>query len=171
MPMSDPYTIVFWCADTSHVTAFAGAHLLQTGIDTANRGRLGDEIPIKVGVGVARRRPILSREVSARGILRARQPRITTSARFDYLLTFASGHEVSLSASLRNTPDVSVIAARDLLATLEPVSPNSMTKQEILGSFNRVARTPSHVSDPHQPEVNLREIAVVCQQLVAAFSR
>jgi len=169
--MSDSYTIVFWCADTSPLTAFAGAHLLQAGIDTANRGRLGDDIPVTVGVGVARRRPILSREVSARGILRARQPRITTTERYDYLLTFASDREVSLSGALHNLFDAPVIAARDLVAGLESFSPNSMTKQEVLESFNNVARTPNHVAARRQPEVDLRDVAVVCQQLVAALNR
>ncbi|MGA1312714.1 MAG: hypothetical protein ACO30L_06480, partial [Ilumatobacteraceae bacterium] len=68
--MSDSYSIVLWCADVARFASMVGSHLLSEGILAANRGRIDDEIPILVGVANARRWPVFSREVAARGVVR-----------------------------------------------------------------------------------------------------
>lgn len=166
-----PYTIVLWCADTSHVVSFVATHLLRAGLDAANRGRIINLIPVAVGVAVPRRLPIISREVSARGLLRARRPRVSTKERFDYLLTFTSGDRVSVSNPLRNSLDATVIDARDLVAALESLIPAAMSKDEIVSLFNSTARIPRFEPGSGHGPHEIDRVAVTCQELVSQLSR
>ncbi|MFZ9869431.1 MAG: hypothetical protein ACO3EV_06755, partial [Ilumatobacteraceae bacterium] len=100
--MSDPYTIVLWCADVDRFTSMVASHLLSEGISAANSGRIDDEIPVTIGLADWRRWPIFSREVSASGLIRVRAPRVTTP-RHDYLFTVFSGQFVE-SNRARDVP-------------------------------------------------------------------
>lgn len=152
--MSDPYTIVLWCADAARFVSMVGAHLLTEGILAANAGRIDDEVPVAVGVANARRWPVFSRTVAARGVIFARSPQVTTRERHDFLLTFAdvSGRDASgldasrLDATLLDTTrapsaNLRVIRAADLVEALEAApAPSTMSKAEALALFSSVAR-------------------------------
>ena len=169
--MADPYTIVLWCADASRLSSFAGAHLLHQGLIAANSGRVGDEIPVAVGVANARRWPIVSREVSARGVLRARRPRVATQHRIDYLLTFASGTRVDAGGANLAVPDTRVIPAVELVERLERVSPSNMPKNDIVALFAFASLQAQHAAAARERHVDLRHVADLCQRLVAALNR
>ena len=173
MPVHTPnsYTIVLWCADESPFVSFAGAHLLHEGLSTANFGRVDDQIPVVVGVGNTRRLPIVSREVSARGILRARRPDINTVERHDYLLTFTSGSRVDAGSAVRHAPAAPVLRARELLAALEPVEPQLMKKDDILSLLNSLAHEPRHVRSSRDSVEQFPLVADLCQRLVASLNR
>jgi hypothetical protein len=170
MMMSQPYTIALWTADADRYVSFAAAHLLHEGLQTANRGRLVDLIPVSIGVANARRRPILSREVSARGLVFSREPYVTTPERYDYLLTFTSGDNVDSLRFRGPSRPARVIHGAVLLDALERVSPNSMSKEEVLGLFSSVARPSRPISQPSETHVELGDIADVCQRLVMALA-
>ena len=168
--MSSGYSIVFWCADTSHLSSLAGAHLLRAGFSTANRGRVGNEIPITVGVASSRRLPIVSREVSARGLLQPRRPKVATRERFDYLLTFGSGVHVEAGGLAREVANAQVIAAHELVEQLHTLSPNAMPKGDIVTLLNQVAKPPRHVA-VRCGDSDVSTAAELCQRLVLAFNR
>ena len=169
--MPSTYSIVFWCADTSHLSSFAGAHLLRAGLSTANRGRVGNEIPIVVGVASSRRLPIWSREVAARGLLQPRRPVVTKKERFDYLLTFGSGQHVEAGKLANHAGDARVIAAPELVEHLDKLSPNTMPKDDIIALLNRLSRSPRHV-DVRCDHINdLRDVAALCQRMVLSLNR
>lgn len=152
--MSDPYTIVLWCADAARFVSMVGAHLLTEGILAANAGRIDDDIPVAVGVANARRWPVFSRTVAARGVIFVRSPQVTTRERHDFLLTFAdvSGRDASgfrRKRSRRNfarhdagaSANLRVIRAADLVEALEAApAPSTMSKAEALALFSSVAR-------------------------------
>ena len=152
--MSNPYTIVLWCADAARFVSMVGAHLLTEGILAANAGRIDDDIPVAVGVANARRWPVFSRTVAARGVIFARSPQVVTRERHDFLLTFAdaSGRDASgldasrLDATLLDTTrapsaNLRVIRAADLVEALEAApAPSTMSKAEALALFSSVAR-------------------------------
>jgi hypothetical protein len=169
--MSSSYTVALWCADTSHLSSFAGAHLLRAGLSTANRGRAGDEIPVVVGVASSRRLPILSREVSARGLLQPRRPKAATHERFDYLLTFGSGVHVEAGRLAREATNAQVLDAHELVEHLDGLSPRSMPKGDVITVFNRVAKPPRHVTVRCGDTTDVRTVAALCQRLVLALNR
>lgn len=195
--MSDPYTIVLWCADAARFVSMVGAHLLTEGILAANAGRIDDEVPVAVGVANARRWPVLSRTVAARGVIFARSPQVTTRERHDFLLTFAdvSGRDASgldasgLDATLLDTTrapsaNLRVIRAADLVEALEAApAPSTMSKAEALALFSSVARervvdgareersiTATQTATDTDGEADVHEIADCCQRLVRALA-
>ena len=167
--MTRSYTVVLWCADTSRFASVVGWHLLREGILAANRGRIDDDIPLVVGVANARRWPVYSREVTARGLICARSPRVTTQERYDFLVTFASMTDVD--AANAPSPELPVIAATDLVRVLESVVPSELPKAEVLRLFEAVARRPTASPKSRKNSSSAREIADVCQQLVSALAR
>jgi len=167
--MSDTYSIVLWCADAYRFSSMVASHLLSEGILTTNRGRIDDEIPIVVGVANARRWPIFSREVAVRGVIRGRTPRVTTAERHDYLLTVGSGTVVDSANAPR--VDLPVIDAAALVDALEGVSPSALSKREVLGLLNSVAKPASASTTGAGSVMNVRDIADVCQRLVSALAR
>lgn len=166
--MSDTYRIVLWCADAVRFSSMVASHLLSEGISAANRGRIDDEIPIVVGVANARRWPVFSREVAVRGVIRGKIPRVVTAERYDYLLTVGSGTAVDDGNAPR--PGLSVIDAATLARALDDVSPNEMSKDEVLALFDSVAK-PSSAGTSQSAAANVREIADVCQHLVSVLAR
>lgn len=167
--MSDSYSIVLWCADVSRFASMVGSHLLSEGILAANRGRIDDEIPVVVGVANARRWPVFSREVAARGVIRCPSPRVRAPERFDYLLTFTSGSWVDST----NAPDTAtkVIEIRRLLLALENMEPSALSQSQVLELFNSVAEPPTASRQGTIDKVDVREIADCCQRLVSALAR
>jgi hypothetical protein len=168
--MTYNYTIALWAADADCYVSFAAAHLLHEGLQVANRGRLDDVIPISVGVANARRRPILSREVSARGLIFSREPLVTSPERYDYLLTFTSGDQVDSLRFRGPSPSPQVIDGKVLLEVLEGVSPISMSKHDVLALFSSVARPAVRISRPSETYIELGHIADTCQRLVTALT-
>ncbi|MFM7082202.1 MAG: hypothetical protein ACKOYI_09650 [Actinomycetota bacterium] len=168
--MSDPYTIVLWCSDFSRFASMVGAHLLGEGLHAANRGRIDDEIPIVVGVANARRWPIFSREVSSTGLVRYRFPRVGTTERYDYLLTFTSGKHVDATNAPASAH--SVIDANHLVQALESLSPSELSRLEVISIFAGASQ-PAVTSSQHiaNDKVQLREIADTCQRLIIALAR
>ena len=186
--MSHPYTIVLWCADAVRFVSMVGAHLLTEGFLAANAGRIDDEVPVAVGVANARRWPVFSRAVAARGVIFARSPQVTTRERHDYLLTFADS-TLSESSLLDATPldttrapsaNLRVIRAVDLVEALE-AAPSTMSKSELLALFSSVAR--ERVADGGREEravsvtqstvkgdMDVHVIADCCQRLVRALA-
>ena len=188
--MSHPYTIVLWCADAVRFVSMVGAHLLTEGFLAANAGRIDDEVPVAVGVANARRWPVFSRAVAARGVIFARSPQVTTRERHDYLLTFADS-TLSESSLLDATPldttrapsaNLRVIRAADLVEALEAApAPSTMSKSELLALFSSVAR--ERVADGGREEravsvnqstakgdMDVHVIADCCQRLVRALA-
>jgi len=168
--MSDPYTIVLWTADANRFVSFTAAHLLHEGLEVANQGRIDDEIPVVVGVANARRLPIISREVSARGLIFGRDPVVATAERHDYLLTLTSNDYVDARRFRVPTTKPRVINAEQLLKALEPVSPQSMSKTDVLSIFASVSQVAQPISTPNNNKVKLNEVADLCLRLVEAFS-
>jgi len=168
--MSDPFTIVLWCADALRFASFAGAHLLHEGLVAVNNGRIAGDIPVKIGVGNSRRWPILSREVAAAGLLRSRRPSVRTTERHDFLLTFTSGSNVDASASLHALVQSRVIAADELLTLLEAVSPNTMSKNEVISLFMSVARPANTTGEQRHSVTDLNYVADTCQRLITALA-
>jgi len=195
--MSDPYTIVLWCADAARFVSMVGAHLLTEGILAVNAGRIDDDVPVAVGVANARRWPVFSRTVAARGVIFARSPQVTTRERHDFLLTFAdaSGRDASglyasrLDATLLDTTrapsaNLRVIRAADLVEALEAApAPSTMSKAEALALFSSVARervadgapegqsvTATQTAADTDGEADVHEIADCCQRLVRALA-
>jgi hypothetical protein len=174
--MSDPYTIVLWCADAARFASMVGAHLLTEGILAANAGRIDDDIPIAVGVANASRWPIFSRTVAARGIILARSPHVVTRERYDYLLTFVDTAQLDTSRSPR--ADLSVVRADELVDALEAApAVSAMSKADILAVFDSVARKPGNEDAHHQRTTtdsgvgfDVHEIADCCQRLVRALA-
>jgi hypothetical protein len=168
--MSEKYTVVLWTADANRFLSFTAAHLLSEGLAAANQGRIDDEIPVAVGVANARRRPIVSRQVSKSGLLFGRDPRVATAERYDFLFTISSGDEVD-SLNFR-APAVKprVIQCDRLLTALESVSPQSMAKSEIVALFESVSRQARPITSPNYDKINLQIIAEHCQRLVTALS-
>jgi len=170
--VSDPYTIVLWCADTARFASMVASHLLSEGLQAANHGRIDDDIPVAIGVANARRWPIFSREVSASGIIRSRIPRINTPQRSDYLLTITSGVTVDNAGAPTQARESRVIVIDSLIAALEDVSPTQMSRSEIITVFDAVAHQP--MRGAHQNGVGARsvhDIAEACQRLVSALAR
>lgn len=167
--MSDAYSIVLWCADAVRFSSMVASHLLSEGISATNRGRIDDEIPIVVGVANARRWPIFSREVAVRGVIRGRTPRITTAERHDYLLTVGSGLIVDAANAPRS--NLRVIDAAELVLALEGAVPSALSKVDVLGLFNSVAKPSTSGLVQQSSTKNVREIADMCQQLVVALAR
>ena len=188
--MSAPYTIVLWCADAARFVSMVGAHLLTEAILAVNAGRIDDEVPVAVGVANARRWPVFSRAVAARGVIFARSPQVTTRERHDYLLTFADS-TLSESSLLDATPldttrapsaNLRVIRAADLVEALEAApAPSTMSKSELLALFSSVAR--ERVADGGREEravcvtqstvkgdMDVHVIADCCQRLVRALA-
>jgi hypothetical protein len=168
--MSHRYTLVLWTADANRYVSFAAAHLLYEGLAAANQGRIDDEIPVAIGVANARRRPIFSREASATGLLIGRDPVVSTTERHDYLLTFASGDDVDALRFRAPTTKPRVLHGGTLVEALESVSPQKLSKSEVLALFTSVSRTARPISTPNSDRVALREVADLCQRLVAAMS-
>mgnify|MGYP003335702333 len=168
--MSTPYTLALWTADANRFLSFAAAHLLCEGLSAANQGRIDDEIPIAVGVANARRRPIVSRRVSTTGLLFGRDPKVGTAERYDYLFTISSGDEVDSLNYRAPTAKPRVIQCDRLLMALESVSPQSMSKSEVLALFESVSRQARPITSPNYDTVDLRVIAEQCQRLVTALS-
>ena len=195
--MSAPYTIVLWCADAARFVSMVGAHLLTEGILAVNAGRIDDDVPVAVGVANARRWPVFSRTVAARGVIFARSPQVTTRERHDFLLTFAdaSGRDASgldasrLDATLLDTTrapsaNLRVIRAADLVDALEAApAPSTMSKAEALALFSSVARervadgaresqsvTATQTAVDTDGEADVHEIADCCQRLVRALA-
>ena len=167
---SDPYTVVLWIADANRFVSFAAAHLLHEGLSAANQGRIDNEIPVAVGVANARRRPIISREASASGLIFGRDPVVSTSERHDYLMTFTSGDQVDALRFRGPTTKPRVVGGQQLLAALDGTSPQSMSKSEILSLFSSVSRTAQPISVPHYDKPELRSIADLCLRLVEVLS-
>ena len=167
---SDSYTLALWTADANRFLSFAAAHLLCEGLAAANQGRIDDEIPVAVGVANARRRPIVSRRVSTTGLLFGRDPKVRTAERHDYLFTISSGDEVDSLNFRAPTVKPRVIQCDRLLMALEGVSPQSMSKSEVLALFESVSRQARPITSPNYETVDLRVIAEHCQRLVTALS-
>lgn len=167
--MSDTYRIVLWCADAVRFSSMVASHLLSEGISAANRGRIDDEIPIVVGVANARRWPVFSREVAVRGVIRGKIPRVVTAERYDYLLTVGSGTAVDDGNAPRS--NLHVIDAAELALALEGAVPSALSKVEVLGLFNSVAKPSTSGSVQQGSTKNVREIADVCQHLVSVLAR
>jgi len=167
--MSDSYSIVLWCADVARFASMVGSHLLSEGILAANRGRIDDEIPILVGVANARRWPVFSREVAARGVVRCPSPRVSTVERFDYLLTFTSESYVDST----NAPDTatSVIDAAHLVQALENSEPSGLSKQQVLELFDSVAKPATALRQASRDKIDVQRLAEVCQRLVILLAR
>ena len=185
--MSDPYTIVLWCADAARFVSMVGAHLLTEGILAVNAGRIDDDVPVAVGVANARRWPVFSRTVAARGVIFARSPQVTTRERHDFLLTFAdaSGLDATLLDTTRApSANLRVIRAADLVEALEAApAPSTMSKAEALALFSSVARervadgaresqsvTATQTAADTDGEADVHEIADCCQRLVRALA-
>ena len=163
--------VVFWLADTSRFHSMVTYHLMKEALLTVNRGRIDDPIPISVGVANARRWPIFSREVAARGIISARTPKFISVERYDYLLTVISNDEVdAANAPRRNLP---VIALPDLAFSLESASSHQTSRNEFLRLLEKLARPP--VARPRRNdntvECNFHEIADLCLGVVNALGR
>ena len=167
--MSDTYSIVLWCADTSRFASVVGWHLLREGLSTANRGRIDDEIPLIVGVANACRWPVYSREVTSRGLICTRTTRVTTEERYDFLITFASKNDVDSANAPRG--DLRVIDAAALVDALEGVSPSALSRREVLELLNSVAKPASASTTGAGSVMNVRDIADMCQRLVSALTR
>jgi len=167
--MSDSYSIVLWCADIARFASMVGSHLLSEGILAANRGRIDDEIPILVGVANARRWPVFSREVAARGVVRCPSPRVSTVERVDYLLTFNSESYVDST----NAPDTAtkVIDAAQLVQALENTEPSTMSKQQVLELFASVAEPATVSRQVTKDQIDVQRIADMCQRLVMLLAR
>lgn len=170
--VSDPYTIVLWCADTARFASMVASHLLSEGLLVANHGRIDDDIPVTIGVANARRWPIFSREVSAKGIIRSRIPRVSTPQRHDYLLTITSGQDVDSAGAPPQIRGSRVISISELVTALEFVSPSQLSREQIITLFDEVAR----VSKPGRPHTgvgadNAHNIAELCQRLISALAR
>jgi hypothetical protein len=168
--MSDPYLIVLWCADTSRLASFAGAHLLDEGLQTVNHGRIAGDVPVAVGVANLRRWPIISREVAAAGLLRSRRPSVRVAERHDFLLTFTSGSLVDATAPVHAIAQSRVIAADELLGVVQSTSPNSMTKTEVLNLFASAARPAIMSGERRKSDTDLGRVADTCQRLITALA-
>ena len=170
--MSDPYTIVLWCADVDRFTSMVASHLLSEGISAANSGRIDDEIPVTIGLADWRRWPIFSREASASGLIRVRAPRVTTPRRHDYLFTVFSGQFVE-SSRARDVPRGSrVVTIHALVEALESVSPSRMSRKEIVRLFDDAAHEPTvGTGSKRVAPQPVHEIADVCQRFVVALTR
>ena len=170
--MSDPYTIVLWCADTARFASMVASHLLSEGLLAANHGRIDDDIPVAIGVANARRWPIFSREVSAKGIIRSRTPRVSTPQRHDYLLTITSGQDVDSAGAPPQIRESRVIPIDELVAVLEFVSPSQLSRERIITLFDEVARMPKPGRTHDGVGANnVHSIADVCQRLISALAR
>ena len=170
--VSDSYTIVLWCADTARFVSMVASHLLSEGLIVANNGRIDNDIPVAIGVANGRRWPIVSREVSARGIIRSRSPRIITTQRHDYLLTIGSGRHVDNAGAPPRVRESRVIPIAALVAALESVSPSQMSRGEVLGLFDGVAQVPIRGAAPHDVgKEGMHEVADICQRLVRSLER
>jgi hypothetical protein len=165
-----PYTIVLWVADANRYISFAAAHLLHEGLSVANQGRIDNEIPVSVGVANARRRPIISREASASGLIFGRDPVVSTPERHDYLMTFTSGDQVDALRFRAPTTKPRVIVGEQLITALDGTSPQSMSKSEILSRFAAVSQIAKPISVPHDDHLELRGVADLCLRLVEALS-
>jgi len=170
--VSDPYTIVLWCADTARFASMVASHLLSEGLLVANHGRIDDDIPVTIGVANARRWPIFSREVSAKGIIRSRTPRVSTPQRHDYLLTITSGQDVDSAGAPPQIRGSRVIPISELVTALEFVSLSQLSREQIITLFDEVARAPK----PGRPHTgvdadNAHNIADLCQRLISALAR
>lgn len=177
--MSDPYTIVLWCADTVRFASLVAAHLLHEGVMAANMGRVDDEIPVAIGVANARRTPVFSRTVSKLGLIRPLSPRVDTVERVDYYLTLTSGDHVDANGAPAEVRGARVIRAHDLVSALEANSARLLPKPEALELFASVSREPLHPSSEHREsreaagseKVDVHEIAECCQRVVMALAR
>jgi hypothetical protein len=177
--MSDPYTIVLWCADTVRFASLAAAHLLHEGVLAANMGRVDDEIPVAIGVANARRTPVFSRTVSKLGLIRPLMPQVDTPERVDYYFTLTSGDRVDTNGAPAEARDARVIRARDLVSALEANSARALSKHEALALFASVSREPHHAScERHEmhdaatgEQVDVHDIADCCQRVVVALAR
>jgi len=148
------------------------SHLLSEGLIVANSGRIDNDIPVAIGVANGRRWPIVSREVSARGIIRSRSPRIITTERHDYLLTIGSGQHVDNDGAPPHVRESRVIPIEALVAALESVSPSQMSRGEVLGLFDRVAQVSIGGTAPRNVgKEGLQEVADTCQRLVSSLER
>lgn len=171
--MTDPYTIVLWCADRSRFLSMVGSHLLSEGLAVANRGRIENRVPVAIGVANSRRWPIFSREVSASGIIRSRTPRVATPQRHDYLLTFASGRHVDNGGAPPQARDSRVIPIHDLLSTVETISPRptQLRRDEVVGLFDRASYDAVPADSNHgSGESTVHDVAELCQRLVSALA-
>lgn len=162
------HVIVLWLADTSRFVSMVASHLLSEGLQVANRGRIDDAIPIVVGVANANRWPIYSREVTARGLIRAQVPRVACAERHDYLLTVASGSEVDAAHAPR--PNLPVIHLSSLSNTLSNHSVSAVSTKELLGIFSKLAVPAIKSNQPLDAEVSVREIADLCLEVITALS-
>ena len=170
--VSDPYTIVLWCADTARFASMVASHLLSEGLLVANHGRIDDDIPVAIGVANARRWPIFSREVSAKGVIRSRTPRVSTPQRHDYLLTITSGQDVDSAGAPPQIRGSRVISISELVAALELVSPSQLSRDQIITLFDEVARAPKPGRTHDGVGANnVHSIADVCQRLISALAR
>jgi hypothetical protein len=167
---SNPYTIVLWVADANRYISFAAAHLLHEGLSVANQGRIDNEIPVSVGVANARRRPIISREASASGLIFGRDPVVSTPERHDYLMTFTSGNQVDALRFRAPTTTPRVIVGEQLMSALDGTSPQSMSKTEVLSLFNSVSQTAQPISTADYGKPELRIVADLCLRLVEALA-
>lgn len=150
----------------------AASHLLSEGLQAANHGRIDDDIPVAIGVANARRWPIFSREVSTRGLICSRTPRVVTTQRYDYLLTISSGQDVDSAGAPPQIRGSRVIPISELVTALEFVSPSQLSREQIITLFDEVARVPK----PGRPHTgvdadNAHNIADLCQRLVSALAR
>ena len=171
--MTDPYTIVLWCADRSRFLSMVGSHLLSEGLAVANRGRIENRVPVAIGVANSRRWPIFSREVSASGIIRSRTPRVATPQRHDYLLTFASGRYVDNGGAPPQARDSRVIPIGDLISTVEMVSPRPtlLSRDEVVGLFDRASYEALPLGNQSaSAKGTVHDVADLCQRLVSALA-
>jgi len=174
--VSDPYTIVLWCADSARVVSLVSAHLLHEGLSAANSGRIDDEIPMVVGVAHARRWPVFSRAVTRRGVIRARSPQVRTPKRFDYLFTITGADDIDARGLPRGVVCTHVVVADDLLAALGSVYPSEMSERDIQSLFQSVAH-PLSIDNTRRrrnsagSRIGMEHIADICQRLVTALAR
>ena len=172
--MSDPITLILWCADTSRLVSMMASHLLHEGLLAVNQGRIDDQVPVMIGVANQRRWPIFAPEVTARRFLRSRSPRPLTAQRHDFLLTFTSGKAVDSQGAPVQAREAPVIEAHALATALSTVAPSACSSDAILELFNSVGQTATITSRQRmtsQIEVDLYVVADQCQRLVAALAR
>jgi hypothetical protein len=168
--VSDSFTIVLWCADVARLASMAMSHLLAEGIHAVDHGRIDNPLPITVGVANSRRWPMFSREVSAKGIIRHRQPRVATAERHDFLLTVTSSQHVDAAGAPERVRQAPVIDANELLAALESLTPSGRDARELLKVFDSVAQPAKTTPSQREEKVDLHQIADCCQRLVSALA-
>lgn len=160
--------IVFWLADTSPFASMVAWYLLNEGIQTVNRGRLGSHLPLFFGVANQRQKPIFSTQVSRRGLICARRPKLTNSSCVDYLLTVSSGVEVDALRAPRAL--LPVLDLRELTESLDRFPATKGSQIELSVALPQLAAPSIQCTRRQDKNIDVSEIAELAIGLVTKLT-